>query len=84
MNKGDVFWIADAPDEGWVNSAAAAVELYYGDCCILKPVEVERAVFLPNIWVVLEENDDGIIEHFFSTKEEAEQFCQKKIEAQND
>ena len=77
----DMFWIADAPEEGGVNSASKAVNLYYGDCCCLqRPVEVRRAAsLLPNIWVVLSENGDDIIENIFHTKEEAEQFYHKQF-----
>ena len=75
----DMFWLEDAPEEGGVNSAAEAVNLYYGDyCCLQRPVEVRTAAYLTNIWVVLSEDGDDIIENIFHTKEEAEQFYQKK------
>lgn len=83
MNRGDLFWIADAPEEGWVNSAGEAVELCFGDYSTLEPMEVKRAVFIPNIWVVLEEKNKGVVEHKFSTKKEAEQFCQKMRSKEN-
>lgn len=77
LEKPDIFWIADDLGYGCTDSIAGTIEIFLEDKKILKPVEIQRAVSLPNIWAVLEGKDDDIIEHEFSTEEEADKFCQK-------
>ena len=78
LERPDMFWSADYPETPF---SSISELLDYEEN--LEPVEIDRAVSLPNIWAVMTKNGDDVIVHEFASKEEGARFCKEVMSKEN-